>query len=161
MSIATGIDELAAHRYFSAVCFNRTWELLDKPSRTAQDDEALVACTLASLWHWLQRADCTPLNLSIGYWQVSRVYAVLGQAANAWRYAELCLKASENEEPFYLGYAYEALARACLVGGETGLAERYRRQAEELAAQLAEGEQREMLLRDLESLAAAQPVEPA
>ena len=144
--------DLAAHCHFAAACFNHTWELLDKPGRTPEDDEAMIACCLASLWHWRQRPDCTPRNLSVGYWQASRVYAVLGQPQNAWRYGELCLKASEGEEPFYLGYAYESLARAAKAAGDADLQARYRRQAEELAAQLPEGEERELLAKDLKSL---------
>jgi len=153
MSQSPVFDEAAAHRYFSATCFNRTWELLDKADRTAEETEAMVACCLASLWHWRQRPDCTRRNLSIGYWQLSRVYAVAGQAQNCWRYGELCLRASEGEEPFYLGYAYEALARAARLAGDSDLTRQYLRHAEELVGQLSEGEEREMLTKDLNSLA--------
>src|SRR5688572_8043756 len=104
MTSTSNFDEAAAHRYFSATCFNRTWDWLDKANRSSDDDEAMIACCLASLWHWLQRPDCTPRNRSVAFWQVSRVYAMVGQPQNAWRYGELCLKASEGEEPFYLGY---------------------------------------------------------
>lgn len=152
MSEPPVFDETASHRYFSTSCFNRTWEWLDKPDRSREDDEAMLECCQASLWHWRQRPDCTRRNLSIGYWQASRVYAVLGQAQNAWRYGELCLKASEGEEPFYLGYAYEALARAAKVAGDMELTLQYRRHAEELAVQLPDGEEREMLTKDLMSL---------
>ena len=149
------LDEAAAHRYFSADCFNRTWELLDKSDRSPEESETMVACALASVWHWRQRPDCAPRNLSIGYWQVSRVYAVLGQAQNAWHYGELCLKASEKEEPFYLGYAYETLARAARLAGDNELKVRYLRHAQELAGQLPDGEEREMLNKDLNELSAA------
>jgi hypothetical protein len=153
MSQPPAFDEAAAHRFFSATCFNRTWELLDKTERSAEEHEDLIACALASLWHWRQRPDCGRRNLSIGFWQVSRVYAVLGQAQNAWRYGELCLKVSEGEEPFYLGYAYEALARAAKMAGDNELSRQYRRHGEELAGQLPDGEEREMLTKDLHSLA--------
>lgn len=146
-------DEAAAHRFFAASCFNHTWELLDRPARTADESEAMIACCLASLWHWRCCADCTPQNLSIGYWLASRVYAVLGQASNAWRYGELCLEVSHQESPFYLGYAYEALARAAKLGGDASLQQRYYKQAVELAARLPEGDEREMLLKDLCELA--------
>ncbi len=68
------------------------------------------------------------------------------------RTTKLCLKASEGEEPFYLGYAYEALARAAKTAGDVPLQERYRTQAEEFAVQLPEGEQRDLLVNDLNSL---------
>ena len=156
MSQPPAFDEAAAHRFFSAACFNRTWELLDKADRSPEESEDMIACCLSSIWHWRQRPDCARRNLSIGYWQVSRVYAMLGQAQNAWRYGELCLKASDGEEPFYLGYAYEALARAARIAGDGELTLQYRRHAEELAAQLPDGEEREMLTKDLHSLAASE-----
>jgi hypothetical protein len=152
MSQTNALDEMAAHRFFSAACFNRTWEWLDEPDRTPDEDEAMIACCLASLWHWRQRPDVARRNLSIGYWQASRVYAVLGQAQNAWRYGELCLRVSEGEEPFYLGYAYEALARAAKIAGDAELTLQYCRHADELAAQLPDGEEREMLTKDLREL---------
>ncbi|MBL8850512.1 MAG: hypothetical protein JNG89_12600, partial [Planctomycetaceae bacterium] len=50
-------DRAAAHRQFSGECFNRTWELIDKQDRTPADDEQMLLRSLASLWHWTQRAD--------------------------------------------------------------------------------------------------------
>ncbi|WP_395741367.1 hypothetical protein [Prosthecobacter sp.] len=72
-------DSASLHRAFSADCFNRTWQLLEKPDRTAEDDEQMLLLAMASLWHWTQREDCTLRHRSIGYWQVSRVYAVRGK----------------------------------------------------------------------------------
>lgn len=152
MSASPSLDIAAAHRYFAAACFNQTWEFMEKGDRTADDTTAMIHSCLASLWHWRNRADCTSRNLSIGYWQASRVYALADQPENAWRYGELCLKASEGEEPFYLGYAYEAMARAAKKAGDTDLSNQYRRHAEQLAAQVPEGEEREMLLKDLREL---------
>ena len=84
-------DLATAHEHFSVACFNQVWGLIDKPNRTPAEDQEMVELCLASLWHWSQRDDCTPTNLSIGYWQASRVYALLGQAENAMQYARLCL----------------------------------------------------------------------
>ena len=69
----------------------------------------MLLLNLASLWHWTQRPDCTPGNLSNGYWQLSRIYALLGQADAAQQYGQLCLKSSQGEGtlPFHLGYAYD------------------------------------------------------
>src|SRR5262245_27264138 len=102
-------DRSAAHRQFSSECFNKSWELIDRAVRSATDDEQMLLASLASLWHWTQRADCTDQNLSIGYWQVSRVYSHLGQADNARRFGELSLQRSGKLPPFFLAYAHEAL----------------------------------------------------
>ncbi len=112
-------DIHAAHKFFSAEFFNRAWDFIDKAERNSQDADRMLQLSLASLWHWTQREDCTPTNLSIGYWQVSRVFSLLQQADNARHYGELCLEEAKKEGvlPFYTGYAYEALARAELVAG--------------------------------------------
>ncbi|MBI5960010.1 MAG: hypothetical protein HY866_14820, partial [Chloroflexi bacterium] len=112
-------DRQAAHRHFAVECFNQTWDLIDKANRTARDNEKMIGLSMASLWHWSQRKDCTPTNISVGCWLVSRVYALIGQADNARHYGQMCLEASHGDgvAPFYLGCAYEALARAEKVAG--------------------------------------------
>jgi hypothetical protein len=56
----------------------------------------MLQTTMASLWHWSQRADVTPQNLSVGNWQAARVFALLGQAENARRYGETALRHAED-----------------------------------------------------------------
>ena len=72
----------------------------------------MVHTVHASRYHWGRVGK--PLNLSIAEWQLSRVYSVLRRAEPALYYARRCLAISRQArlEPFYLGYAYEALARA-------------------------------------------------
>lgn len=79
----------------------------------------IVGRGIASLWHWTQRADCTPTNLSVGCWQIARIFALLRQPANARGYARRCLEYSQAEgvEPVYQAYTYEALARAEAIAG--------------------------------------------
>ncbi len=149
-------DASAAHRFFSAACFNGVWELLERPNRTPDDDVRLLAAAHASLWHWLQRPDCTPRNLSVGYWLLSRAYAVLGNAVEARRYGSLSLDAAAQEPPFYQGYAHEALARAARSAGDSQLAERHLAEARRFAEEVTESEERTMLESDLQQLAVQQ-----
>ncbi len=144
----------AAHRYFSAHCFNAAWDLLDKQERTPEENEQMIRLCLASAWHWTQRADCTPTNLSVGYWQASRIYAVLGQGDNARRYGQMCLAASQSAGvlPFYLAYAYEALARAESAAGNSQLAQHYLDEARKLLDQVSEPEERMQLEGDLSTI---------
>lgn len=146
-------DPAQAHRWFAAHFFNGTWSLLDKADRTPDDSERMISLAHASLAHWRERADCTPQNLSIGYWQASRVYAVLGQAENALRYGRLCLDMSGTEPPFFLGYAHEALARAEQLAGNLAVARQHLAEARRLAAQVADMEERRALENDLATLA--------
>jgi hypothetical protein len=154
MSLKPDFDLSSAHRYFSAECFNRTWDLIEKPKRTADDNQKMILLSLASLWHWTQRSDCTPTNLSIGYWQTSRVYALVGQPENARIYGQLCLKASQGEGvlPFYLGFAYEALARVEMVAGNREKMADYLQQAFQVSEQISDPEEKKMLLDDLNTI---------
>jgi tRNA A-37 threonylcarbamoyl transferase component Bud32 len=140
------------HKKLSADCFNRTWELLEKKERTAEENERMISLSHASLAHWRMREDCTDRNLSIGYWQLSRVYAVLGQGNNAERYGGLCLRVSSQEPPFYLAYAHEALARAALLNERRELFDKHLAEAKTLAAKVTDAEEKKMLVDDLATL---------
>lgn len=141
-----------AHRYFSANCFNHAWELLDKPHRSPADNDDMLQSSLASLWHWSQRSDCTTKELSIGCWQVSRVYCVLKQCENSHRYAEMAVKYAADQPPFYLAYAYEALARAEAVAGSRGKAHYFLVRSQELTQQIEDQAERNLILADLKSI---------
>jgi len=152
MEPAAPFDPLPAHRFFSASCFNKTWALLDKSSRTAAEDEQMLLLSLASLWHWTQRPDCKPHNLAVGNWLVSRVYAMLGQADNASLYAGKCLLLSADEEPFYLASAHEGAARAALLAGNAEAVTRHMAEARRLAELVTDDADRTQLEDDLRSI---------
>lgn len=147
-------DIQAAHRYFSTTCFNQAWELIDRPGRTPDEDEEMLRLSLTSAWHWSQRPDCSPANLSIGMWQIARIYTLLGQVENARRYGQLCLEISRGAgiSPFYLGYAYEALARVEALAGDKPKMEQYLNEALRAAAHLTDLEDKEQLIADLETI---------
>ena len=142
-------DLAAAHGWFSAAHFNRVWSLLDLPQRTPEEGETMISLCHSSLAHWRERPDCGPRQLGIGYWQLSRVYAVLGQAANARHYANLCLSSSAGETPFSLAYAHEAMSRASFLAGQTEAARRHLAEAHRLAGLIEEPEDRKLLEQDL------------
>ena len=142
------------HAHFSAGCFNRCWGLIDKTNRSAEDVEDMLLLAHASLWHWKQRSDCKPLNLSIGYWQVSRVYALAGEYEMARLFGTKCLKVGQDNRlpPFYLGYAYEALARAELLDKTEDQAKELLAKAREELKRVADKEEEQLLGADLDSL---------
>jgi hypothetical protein len=142
-------DLSSAHKFFSADCFNRAWDLIDKPVRSAEEDRMLVLLNQASLYHWSQRPDNDNKSMSIGYWQASRIQSLLGNAAEARRYAGICLEYSRTLEPFYLGYAYEALARAAKLAGDTAGFEKFKSEASKQAQLVSSQEDREALLKDV------------
>ena len=142
-------DVATAHKFFSADCFNRAWDLMDRQVRSAEDDRMMVLLNQASLYHWSQRPDNDNKSQSIGYWQSSRIQSLLGNAAEAMRYASICLEYSRELEPFYLGYAYEAFARAAMVAADTAQFEKYKSEALKQAQLVPGQEDREALLKDL------------
>ncbi|MDB5335251.1 MAG: hypothetical protein JWN70_870 [Planctomycetaceae bacterium] len=145
-------DIAAAHKYFSAGCFNSAWTLIDKAERTADENEQMLALAHASVWHWRERDDCQPRNLSIGYWQLSRVYALIRHGERAAHYGTLCLAVSADEPPFFLAYAHEALARAAALVGDVTVMSEHLAQARRLAEMVQEAEDRQLLLADLETI---------
>jgi hypothetical protein len=147
-----GFDLADAHRYFAAYCFNAAWDLIEKSDRTPADDRLMVALSQASLYHWLNRPDLTDRNLSIAYWQLSRVHVLTGAADLARRYAELSLELSRELQPFQRAYAHEALARAAAGMGDEGLARQHLRAAQDLAKQVEDPGDRALLEADLKTL---------
>lgn len=92
--------------------------------------------------------------MSVGFWQVSRIYTLLGQPDNARKYAQLCLQACQGEDalPFYLGYAYEALARTEMVAGDREKMDAYLQKAAQVTALIADPEAKKQLLEDLSTI---------
>lgn len=152
MAKAPEFDVQAAHKYFAAHWFNSAWDLIEKQGRTAEDDRMMVALNQASIFHWSRRPDNDDKNRSIGYWQASRIQSLLGNAAESSRHAEVCLTYSRDLEPFYLGYAYEALARAAKVAGDAEKCSQYLAAAEENTRAVTRQENRALLEADLASL---------
>ena len=146
-------DVQDAHQYFSTCCFSKTGENINKTEdRSDEDNMEMLHTAIASIWHWSQREDVTPENLSMGYWQVSRVYCLIGQPNNARRYGLLSLKYAKELSPFHRGYSYETLARAEMLNGNRVIMLTHLDKAREMLEQVKDEEQRKMLLKDLETI---------
>ena len=148
MTDSLSLDLTKANQFFAADCFNKTWAMLDQPSRSAHDDEQMLLLSHASLWHWTQREDCTEQTLSVGYWLIS----VLQRGDDASRYAERCLVVSHSQPSFYLGYAHEALARAARLQGDSDKTCHHLSEARRLAALVTDSDERAMLEKDLDTI---------
>ena len=146
-------DFAATHRHFASTCFNQVWTLLDKTNRTADEDQQMLLLAFASLYHWTQRPECSNQQLSVGYWQISRVHVVLNLADEGLRYASLCSSLSQDLSPFYRGYAWEAVARAAAKAGKIPQARHAYDEATGLLVQIADSEERHLLAQDLASIA--------
>ncbi len=145
-------DLTAAHKFFSTDNFNKSWEYIEKQDRSQEDDLSMLHAAIASLWHWSQREDVNAKNLSVGYWQVSRVFCLIGQPENARKYGLLSLKQAESLEPFFKAYAYESLARAEMLAHNRVVMKHYLEQALEWTAQISDEADKELLRKDLETI---------
>lgn len=153
MANKPNFDIQQAHNYFSADCFNKTWDLVDKDgTRSTEESMEMLHTAIASLWHWGQREDVTHKNLSVGYWQVSRVYCLLDQPRNARTYGLLSLEHAKELAPFFKGYAYETLARAEMVADNRVSMKTYLERAYEMLKLVKEKEDKEILEKDLETI---------
>jgi hypothetical protein len=152
MADTPNFDVQQAHKYFSADCFNKTWDNMEKDGiRSTEENMEMLHTAIASLWHWRQRTDVTHENLSVGYWQVSRVYCLIKQPNNARRYGRLSLEHAKDLSPFFKGYAYETLARTEMIANKRYIMITHLDKARELLSQIEDEEDRQILVKDLET----------
>lgn len=147
-------------RSAAVALFNEAWTFIDTEDRTASDDRSMLAAALGALACW--RKVGTDKNFSISDWQVSRVYALLGNAPLAREYGESALRYAKNGQlgPFYSGFAYEALARAAAVEGNHSLARTHIAAATALAGKVRSHEDRALLDAALGEIEAQLPGAP-
>ena len=90
----------------------------------------------------------------MGYWQLSRIHALIGQVDQAREYGQLCLMYSQKEGtlPFHLAFAYEALARAEALAGEASKAKDYLEKARQAGDKITDRETLQNLLADLATI---------
>lgn len=145
-------DTAAAHRHFAVSCFNEAWAVIDAPDRSAEDELRMLVLAYASLHHWMQRPDATDRNRSIGCWQISRVHAILGEAAPALRWGLAALEHARDAGAFYVGYAHEAIARAAACAGDADLAREHLARARAALDAIEDADDRAPLARDLDAI---------
>lgn len=148
-------DLQAAHRWFSVECFNSTWELIARPSRTPDEDDEMVRRAVASHWHWTQREDYLPKNASIAHWQLSRVYALVGASELAMHHGRRSLEVIADAidiDDFFRAYAHEAMARAAHVADDIATRDHHVARARQYLDTIDEEENRKLLIDDLATL---------
>ena len=145
-------DITEIHRKLAADLFNAAWDLMDKESRSAAENDAMIHTTHASRYHWEQVGK--PVNLARGEWQVSRVYTVLNRVEPATYHAQRCLYICKKNGigDWDIAFAYEALARAWSLTDNTHERDRYLSLALEACQNVADEEDREVVLNDLKTI---------
>jgi hypothetical protein len=138
------------HRKTAARSFNSAWEYLDMKSRTPEEDVQMLLLSHASRYHWGFVG--TALNQAVGDWQISRVYADVGQSDLALRFAESALSACRtNGLAEIMPSACEGMARAYAVGKSAKSANRFLAKARSLLDRLdLDEEDRTIYLRQID-----------
>lgn len=145
---------ILTHKSIASKCFNSAWDYVERPNRTPEDTETMIHLAHSSFWHWTQVEDHAPSNLSIGLWMLSRAYAIAELSERSVYFATRCVNVSEENKlpPFFVGYAFEALARAKALDNNkeevTSLIDR----AKLLAQEVEDDDDRELLLKDLSTV---------
>lgn len=140
------------HRKQAASLFNHVWRLLETKRRTQAQDDEMIHAAHASRYHWGVAGK--PVQVAIGEWQVSHVYAVLKRPEPAAYHARRCLAVCREHGigDFPLAFAYEALARSAAIAGRPRDRDRFVQQALSAAERIRDSEDRSLLLSDLRSI---------
>ncbi|QST00587.1 hypothetical protein IMZ31_03155 [Pontibacillus sp. ALD_SL1] len=140
------------HKKMAVDLFNYVWTFLDLEVRTSDQEQTMIHAAHASRYHWEQIG--TPLNKVRGDWQLARVYSVSGRAEPALYHAKVCLDLCLDEEigDFDLAFAYEAMARAYKLAGQTEKKEEYKGLALNACEDIKNEPDRRIVMEDLASL---------
>ena len=144
-------SEADVHRFFAIQYHGKTWELLDKPIRSTEENECLADYAHTSLAHW--RVAGTAVHYQRGVWLLSRVYAELGDSELALMYARRTLELTEEHldvmEVFDQAFAFECMARAHALAGNVIEAKLYLKSAQQTGEQIPEKEDRDTFFAEL------------
>jgi hypothetical protein len=142
----------AARRQLAVDLFNRVWTLLKTPHRTVDLDDEMLHAAHASRYHWGEVGNAA--NRARGEWQCSRVYSVLGRPEPAIHHARRCLELCETNglRDWDLAAAWEAMARASLVAGDSDGLTQAMREARLALDGIADAEDRRLIESDLDQM---------
>ena len=108
-------DSLEINSQFASLFLSSTWKLIEKENRSEEENLRMIGYAHASLIHIRQLSDYTSADLSAGYWQVSRAYALIGEVGLAKLYGEKSLELTSCDDFFNRAFAHEAIARAEMI----------------------------------------------
>src|SRR5215207_6543208 len=136
-------------RQLAADLFNLVWELLERPGRSAEDDDRMLHAAHASRYHWGEVGQ--PTQFAIGEWQCARVYSTLGRAEPALHHARRCAEivAGHDAPDWLVASSHEGLARAHAVAGDREEAAREQALARAALERVTDPEERQVVESDL------------
>jgi hypothetical protein len=139
-----------ASQYFAASLNGEVWNLLQKSDRSVIEKERMIHAAHASCFHWLVVG--TGAHHQRGEWLIARVYTELGLVEPALRHAVRCLELTHEHKDlvkdFDWAYAYEGIARANALAGNSDDATKYRRLAEQHGNLIESEEDKKIFISD-------------
>ena len=102
------------HRTQAVSAHQQTWVLLDRATRTRDEDADLVACAFASAYHWARATGRTEANAARGDYLIAKALLAVGRPEAALDWADRCLLTCREHGlvDFDLAYALEIRARS-------------------------------------------------
>lgn len=140
-------DLKQAHRWFAVECNNRTWDLIEKADRTADETDAMLHAAHASCHHWLQIGG--PLEHARACTLLATAYHRARLSEWGMHFAQQAIAALDEPgitpTPFDRACAHGAMAANCLLADRSQDAARHASAAGEAAAQCDEPEERDLV----------------
>ena len=101
-----------AHKHFAVECFNECWTYIEMDGRSVEEDDMMLFLAMSSAYHWTQHPDVEPDNTAISAWQLSHVYALLGNGGESFLWADKMGEVVEHSDLDYWQQAFVAEAKA-------------------------------------------------
>jgi hypothetical protein len=139
-----------AHAHFAKSINGRVWELLQRTSRSQDEDDEMLHAAHACTYHW--RFAGNAVHQQRGHWLISHVHVVLRHAKEALRHAERCFEITQSNkdlmQDFDIAYAFEGIARAQSMLGDEKIAAEFYRLAQQAGNAIADDEDRSIFMGD-------------
>jgi hypothetical protein len=118
-----------AHHWFGVEFNNGIFPLLEKPGRTDEETEEMIALAYASTLHWSKFSKHTIANKARGENMIATALAYAGRKESAMHHAkrnyDIVFNNKNEMADFDFSYALMVMARSLALNGDTGKAKPY------------------------------------
>lgn len=147
-----GHESHEGRRKLAAELFNQTWQLIDLPSRTPEQDRRMLVTACAAWLQW--DAVGTEENRAVSDWQIAHVASLLGYGDLAIAHATAAFERTQagTLPPFVRASALEGLARAHAAAGHQAERDRYAELATAALQDVDDPEDRDLITDQLSTV---------
>jgi hypothetical protein len=140
------------HQDIAVSTYNACWGLLEKESRTPDEDRELLTLAFASSYHWSFVGGQEQAIISS--WMISRAAAAVGDGALAINFAQHAYDLAHDAAvpDWLIASVHEGLARACAAIGKGRARDEWYAAAIELADRIENQEYRALIADHLDSV---------